>query len=321
MAKAARRLALQTEFDTFRDVVRHGLAFHRLAFIIEQFVKGERASFWCQCLFLVRSGSMSIWRRRNSELVISSLFHVALGPWREAGRLVSGATIGHGYIEAQREAAKAPLTVYTNPVPPFLPDPIKLLQSSEDARRFQSGVPSPEELWKSLGQVGPVEFQKCHSHGDLNVRNVFVRWNSTDVVLIDFSHAGEQGAMARDPSKLDTSIALTVKDLQKRLLSARVLRDVYLWPLIPPRQFAYADSRTRAIRQIRRQAGGEGITNAEYVVMTACHLLKYAAQPNNREDDSPNLRARRALCYLLACNLLTTQVKADSPKRRDGKKK
>ena len=278
VAKAAKRLALQTEFDTFRDVVRHGIAFpFRAPFVDSQFVKGGTRALLVS-MFVPRSQRFDRYlaSAENPDLVIASLFSVALGPWRDAGRLVSGSTIGHGYIVEQRTAAQAALTAYTSPVPVFLPDPIRLLQAFEDARKVQSDAPNPNELWNTLDQAGPVSFQKCYSHGDLNVRNLFVRWNSMDVILIDFSHAGLQDAMARDPSKLDTSIALTVK-VRKRWLSDKVLGDLYRWPLIPPRQFKLVDARTRAIRQIRRQAGGEGITNAEYVVLTACHLLKYAA--------------------------------------------
>jgi hypothetical protein len=109
----------------------------------------------------------------------------------------------------------------------------------------------------------------------------------------------------------DLSIALTVKNVRNQLLPKKVLKDLYRWPLIPPRRFVDVDGRTRAIRQIRRQAGGEGITNAEYVVLTACHLLKFAAQPGGQEHDNANLAARRGLCYLLACNLIQALATAE----------
>lgn len=166
-------------------------------------------------------------------------------------------------------------------------------------------VPSPNAIWRAIRLIPRIGYFAAGIHGDLNIRNVFIRWHSTDAILIDFSHSGAKESLARDPSKLETSIALNATDARNRLLSLGKLSGIYRSPLLPPRAIRTIDGRTEAIRQIRCQAGGEGIPNPEYQVLAACHLLKFAVEPAEAQDDNELLRPRRAASYWLACNLIS----------------
>ena len=133
-----------------------------------------------------------------------------------------------------------------------------------------------------------------------------MRWNTVDTILIDFSHSGIEDCLSRDASKLDTSIALTAKDKNGKLLGSTVLSKLYRRPLLPLRDLTSTDGRIEAIREIRRQAGGEGIHDLEYGILTVCHLLKFASEPDHEAaaKDKDALRSRRALSYSLACKLV-----------------
>jgi len=180
----------------------------------------------------------------------------------------------------------------------------RLNTTYERLNATDSNYPSPNELWRRLEEVPPTPFKVCLSHGDLNVRNIFVRWNATDVILIDFSHVG-LAPLSRDPCKLETSIAFsdTIP-----LLSDRIIRRLYRHPLLPPHDLPRENGQVEAIQQIRTQCLGEGVSNLEYEITCACHLLRFAqspvtgnAPPATRIERS--MWRRRVLAYELACRL------------------
>jgi hypothetical protein len=176
-----------------------------------------------------------------------------------------------------------------------LPDEERLDAAFKLAKSRRRTSLAPALLYASLDGLKPIEHRRCRIHGDLNVRNVFVRWNAIDTVLIDFSHSGAQGSLARDLAKLETSVALTAKSKRGALLSLQSLRQIYRSPLLPfNRLDEDGDARVRAIRQIRREGGGDGIGNSEYNVLAACHLIRYASEPLDSTEDTSALKTRRA---------------------------
>jgi hypothetical protein len=286
VAKAARRGDLEEEFRTYCDLVRNFVPFPFRAPLLEgHFVRGATRAVLVSA-FVSRSQRLDKYLAAVSspELVMVSLFEGALGNWRRAA------------VRESASLAKASL---------LLPKPQDLTPAFEKARKTSDFVIPPSELCTQLEGLPVGEHFFCRVHGDLNIRNVFVRWNTTDTVLIDFSNSGSRGSIARDPAKLDTSIALTARDANDDLLPETVLRKLYRGPLLPPRTFVVTDGRTDAIRQIRRNAGGEGIRSDEYEVLVICHLLRFASKPdpNKREQNTRELWSRRALSYALSCSL------------------
>lgn len=303
VAKAGRLVDLQTEFDIYRAFVRDYVPFPFRAPVLEaKFIKGATRALIVSA-FVGRSQRLDEYlaTASNPELVMVSLFEGALRKWRRAVSPLH-VSLGYFYVDQQREALK--LNPKDALAKSLLPDPKRLSSSFDNARKKTASLPSPSELWEKLENEPKIDYYICRAHGDLNVRNVFVRWNSIDTILIDFSHSGVRESLARDPAKLETSIALNVADKTGRRLSHAALRKLYKGHLLPPREFPITDGRTDAIYQIRRLAGGEGITTYEYEMLTICHLLRFASEPQNLADDKPQMQKRRALSYSLACGLL-----------------
>lgn len=285
VAKAARRQDLEEEFRTYCDLVRNSIPFPFRAPLLEaQFVKGATRAVLVSA-FVNRSERLDKYLAAVSspELVMVSLFEEALGNWRRAATSEPVSLAGHSGL---------------------VPDPKNLRAAFRQSQKENKELLTPSELCDRLAKLPVGEHLICRVHGDLNIRNVFVRSNTTDTVLIDFSNSGSRGSLARDPSRLDTSISLMARDSEKKLLSETVLSQLYRGRLLPPRNFVAVDGRTDAIRQIRRHAGGEGISSFEYEILTICHLLRFACNPTSPEWNTPEMRARRALSYSLACGLV-----------------
>jgi len=308
VAKAAKRSTLEVEYRTYQDFVRENVSFPFFApFVESRRVKGATRTLLVS-MFIARAHRLDEYlvSGNNAELVLSSVFSVALRGWRSKARLVHGASIPRIYVERQINAAKPTQSRYDEiPIPELLPDPASLHSAFMLARNSQARLPDPAALWNHLRSMEPFDYRECLAHGDMNVRNIFVRDNSVDTVLIDFSHSGQDHPMARDLAKLETSIAITVPDLRKKSLTQAHLTQLYRRPLLPPNDIDDADPRVCAVRQLRRHACGEGITSAEYEVLTACHLLRFASRPATEATAAPTkLASRRALCYQLACRLV-----------------
>ena len=305
VAKTGRRGDLGLEHNNYRDFVYEYMAFPFRAPLVEsRWAEGSSRAVLVS-MFVGRSQRLDhfLTNAANPELVISALFTVALGRWRSMGRDVV-ASVGKAYVDEQKRGTDS-----RYPVPAMLPSKQSLVRAFRQAKKSSTDALPPTGLWKILSRQKKFAHRVCLAHGDLNVGNVFVRWNAVDTILIDFSHSGRTEPLARDLSKLDTSIALRALDGCKEPLATDVLCKVFSVPLLPPNDLpsTHDDGRLGAIRQIRRHACGEGISDQEYTTVTACHLLKFASQPPSSakaEDNAPSQWERRAACYALASRLL-----------------
>jgi hypothetical protein len=304
VAKAARRDDLQAEFETYCAFVRDSIPFPFRAPLLEsRFVKGATRAILVSA-FVSRAQRLDEYLAiaTSPELVMLSLFDGALGAWRRdvESEYIS---LGHFYVQQHKALAES-TTPEERSKKALLPDPEGLTVAFEESRKQDTQLLSPSQVWERLDRLPAKPHFFCRVHGDLNIRNVFVRWNSIDTILIDFSHAGIRESVARDPAKLETSISLTARDSTQQLLPETVLRQLYRGRLLPPRNFVEFDSRTDAIRQIRRHAGGEGVSTDEYEVLTICHLLRFACVPVNKQRDQMEMEKRRVISYALACDIL-----------------
>jgi hypothetical protein len=303
VAKAARQEDLQNEFETYRAFVRDFVPFPFRAPILEdRFVKGSTRAVLISA-FVGRSQRLDEYlsTASNPELVMVSLFEGALGKWRRGAKGNRG-SLGHFYVEQQKAAKES--SASDAMAKSLLPDPEGLVPTYENVRNADAAIFNPLKIWSMLDSLPITDYYVCRAHGDLNVRNIFVRWNSMDTVLIDFSHSGINESLARDPAKLETSIGLNVCNKENKQIPESILRKLYQSPLLPPRDFVVLDGRTDAIYQIRRHAGGEGITNQEYEILVICHLLRFACEPVDKSNDNAESQNRRSISYILACNLL-----------------
>lgn len=315
IAKVGGRLALKEERDTFRANVRDFLPFpFRPSMMANGYVSGATRAVLCS-MFISRAQCFDkyVCLVQYPQLVITSLFDGPLRTWRADREAVKN-SLGNVYVERAlaAEAQEVEDKRVGRPNREVLPKRNRLNKAYELAKKASSKVPTPIELWKALQILPALDYTTCPAHGDLNARSVFVRSTSVDVVLIDFSHASDRSAASRDPSRLDVNLGFDVgwkTDPNRPMLSNRTLKELYAAPLLSWTRREAQDGRIEAIRQIRHQVAGEGISEQEYRITTACHLLRYA-----RADGSENTARRefgrteehrlRGLSYLLAARLL-----------------
>ena len=240
------------------------------------------------------------------QLAVSALFDGPLRNWRASAQLSKSDCLGRVYVEHQKrfndtidedERIGRPNTA-------VLPDPDRLVAVWERAKEIDSAVPDPTALWRMLSSLPPFGYYECHGHGDLSARNLFVRWNGLDVILIDFSHSGGSLPMSRDPARFEVSLAFDVGEAQK-LLDDKILSELYTRPLLPLKSAYREDGRLEAIRQIRLHVAGEGITNKEYEISIACHLLRHARIPREGVSTVTQEAWRiRVFAYISAARLI-----------------
>jgi hypothetical protein len=155
----------------------------------------------------------------------------------------------------------------------------------------------------------------CQAHGDLHTRNIFVRRNSLDVLLIDFAGAHSIGPSSRDPATLDVMLAFDVPDRNNKFPTTPNLRVLYTPPLLPPSRLrsdaGRLDSRIEAIRRVRMHVSGEGMSTQEYEITVACCLLRFARLTDPAGTSATKTINRlKGLAYELAIGLIPGLVPA-----------
>jgi len=318
IAKVGARLALKEERDTFRENVRDFLPFpFRPSMMSNGYVSGATRAVLCS-MFISRAQCFDkyVCLVQYPELVVSALFDGPLRTWRAEREVVTN-SLGRVYVE-RGEAAESREQEdkrLGRPNREVLPKRDRLIQAYHLAKKKQRTLPTPVEVWDALQNLPALQYMTCPAHGDLNARNVFVRSTSVDVVLIDFSHASDRSASSRDPSRLDVNLAFDVgwkSNPRTPMLADRSLKRLYTAPLLDGARLGprhATDGRIEAIRQIRHHVAGEGISEEEYRITTACHLLRYARADGStntarREFGKNEERRLRSLSYELAVRLL-----------------
>jgi hypothetical protein len=327
VAKFAKRQTLEDENSTWNQHVLDFVPFpFRAPPVDERFVKGATYG-----LLVSRLASRSqrfdeyVGSVKSTELTIVSLLDGALRNWRRNTN-AKDAQLGRIYALAADESEQTHQSHQRQGRirKSILPGRTRLQDAYQLALKRDLQVPSPDALWQLLLDLPSIQYRECKAHGDLNARNVFVRWNAVDIILIDFSHAGDNGPLSRDPSRLEVSLAFDVATVSHKvkeepegkvtrtyvgsMLDDEALQLLYTPPLLR-RQWGgnVEDGRTDAIRQIRVHVFGEGVSNAEYQITTACHLLNYARPGQKTASEiagDGEAQRLRGLSYLLAARLL-----------------
>lgn len=153
------------------------------------------------------------------------------------------------------------------------------------------GCSTPDQMMAKVDSLGDRTVKFCRSHGDLHLKNVFVRENSVEIVLVDFNRAGLAPA-SKDPAELEVSLAFSpLAKIEEPLAEDLVMR-LYDRPLLSQVNLSRrSHPRALAVEQVRRQTIGL-VSEDEYREMVAAHCLWYAA------------RRKDALAYRVADRLL-----------------
>ncbi len=136
-------------------------------------------------------------------------------------------------------------------------------------------LPPHDLLGRLLGQP-LIRIRKVQAHGDLHLRNIFVRQNSADVVLIDFRKTSELPASI-DPATLDTSFGFDIPRVSPdNSLVPELLFELYKPPLLGrPFMLHVGNHRAEAIQHVRRQIS-DSVTELEYQLAVSSYLLWHA---------------------------------------------
>src|SRR5256885_2441529 len=190
----------------------------------------------------------------SPALAVASLFDGPLRCWRSRTRVEVLNVAEHAFETVVRKNDQ------------------RYAATCDAARLIKSDVRPPQELVDLLLAEPARPVPICFSHGDLHLKNIFVRGGSYETVLIDFNRAGFHPS-SRDPAELDAALGFSnVWDdtqLQESLYSVPLLSERILCRT----EFAPA----LAIEQLRRQIAGT-IAEDEYRIMLACHCFYWAAK-------------------------------------------
>ena len=167
----------------------------------------------------------------------------------------------------------------------------------QEAKKLDSIVLRPIKILNGLLNHPPVDVYKVVAHGDLHLRNIFVRQNNTEIVLIDFSKSVEDPA-SRDAATLDASLAFDIPKNERGRPSDKLCLDfLYKTPLFGCHVTPQMCKRAEAIEQLRKQISNT-VSETEYRLAVASSLLWHA---HNR---------RNSIAYLCASRIIKTLEKS-----------
>ena len=150
---------------------------------------------------------------------------------------------------------------------------------------------APAQLLQKFANIQNRSASFCRSHGDLHLKNIFVRENSVEIVLIDFNRSGFAPA-SKDPAELEVSLAFSPFARGEAPIPEELILRLYARPLLTqPGLNRRSHPRALAIEQIRRQISGM-VPEEEYCEMVAAHCMWYAG------------RRKNALAYCVADQLI-----------------
>ena len=278
VAKAGPREKITSEIDRIRNFVLHQVPFpHHPSLVLERCVQGATERL-CVSMFVDRAVQFDNYLVKGSpRLIITALFDGPLRRWR-SNRIPAEVRLGDAFEKFR-----------------VLPPTEELVPAYELARAVKSTVRTALDLSSALRGLPAEKVQLMLGHGDLNIRNIHVRRDTTEVVLIDYAKAGEESPASRDPATLDVSLALDAIDGLPSLQDV-IIRKLYARPLLPAPLDLAGDGRIEAIRQLRREVAGDGVNDREYSTAVACYLLRFAAFEDHAE--------MRGLAYEIADSLI-----------------
>ena len=138
-----------------------------------------------------------------------------------------------------------------------------------------ASIVSPHSLIEVIERFPEREVTLCQAHGDLHPRNIFVRDNSEEIILIDFAHAGDLGnPIVRDAATLDVALAFDGWERAATRVGLHEIEKVYTAPLfaLKPEGLTH---RAWAIVFVRYQAKID-TDEAEYTIAVIAMLLRTA---------------------------------------------
>ncbi len=200
-------------------------------------------------------------RTRSVEKVVRSIYTGPLRNWR-SNATVEKVRVGMEYVRRVRGEANKHAE--------------GLQRAHVMAQRVDTASVSPEALLSILEQLPEREIKSCQAHGDLHPRNIFVRDNSEEIILIDFAKAGDLGnPILRDTATLDVALAFDGWERAETRVGPEEIDVLYTRPLfgIVPQRLSH---RAATITFVREQAKIDAIDEHDYAGALVAMLLRTA---------------------------------------------
>lgn len=241
--------------------------------------------------------------RGTATPAINSLFEDALRGWRMQAALsekgeANGKLAPEGAIRTFNDKQRK-----------------RLEQRALAAREFGASL-TGTAIANIIDNLPPIRYSQAHRHGDLHGDNVQVR--DGQAILIDFLQVGF-GPLADDPAMLETSLVLSFPagftEWQKVATELYEVAELNRVPR-PRSHSAPLNSLRDSVRQIRRFALADQLSENEYARAVAVQLLRHGLRSQKRNED----RRRRSYFVFLA-ERVARSLSGTVPAKRDGSEK
>jgi hypothetical protein len=269
LVKAGNLRTITEEIETMRAFVLDHMPFpNRPPLIVERCVRGLDRRLLVSMLvekadrlddYLAKGGSV--------EKIAHAIFDGPLRCWRD-NKTERELQLGLVYEQQIR-----------GPVDPNTGSRTKdghLAEALRLARTVVTNAPDPLEIVERVAKYPKRTTKTCQAHGDLHPRNVFVRHNSDEIILIDFAKSGNVSSpIVWDAATLDVALAFDGWNDPSTMLQPSEIELLYA-----PQLFAVGDSgsspRSAMSVRVRGRARADCSDDSEYVVAVVAALMRTA---------------------------------------------
>lgn len=269
LVKAGSLSAITEEIATMRDFVLDHMPFtNRPPLLLDRSVSGFDRGLIVSML-VERSERLDEYlaRKGSSEKVIPSIFEGPLRCWRDNKK---AAELALGLVYEQRvRGSRDPNTGHHT-------KDADLNEAHRLALKIDATSPAPETIIGKLASYPKRVTMTCQAHGDLHPRNIFVRDNSDEIILIDFAKSGQVGnPLVLDASTLDVALAFDGWRDAGTGVSLAEIKALYAPPLFAAPSVELSP-RGSAIQVLRRHSHHDCPDESEYTSAIVAGLLRTA---------------------------------------------
>jgi hypothetical protein len=269
LVKAGDQKAITEEIDTMRAFVLDHMPFpNRPPLLLERSVRGQNRGLLVSMLvekaerlddYLARGGSV--------EKVAHAIFDGPLRCWRD-NQVDRELLLGLVYEQHVRGAV--------DPNNGRRSKDVYLAEAQRLAKTISAAVPDPLAVVARMATYPKRTTKTCQAHGDLHPRNVFVRHNSDEVILIDFAKSGNVSSpIVWDAATLDVALAFDGWGENLMAVPLSEIEVLYAGPLFGV-DGAKLSHRAAMSLRVRGRARADCADDSEYVIAVAAALMRTA---------------------------------------------
>jgi len=260
---------VETELNNFEDMIMDSVPFpYRPPTIKDRCVSGKTQRLLVTKFIADAVELEDYILKTEPTAAVNLLFDGPLSNWRKQSR---------------PERMQLALEYAKHWVLPSLPADLANLNAAFlGAQRIVKDILDPSAMLKALNGLPKTRVRACRAHGDLHLRNIFVRQFSGEAMLIDFARCTGQAPSTFDPSTLDVALAFDLPSGQPNF-TLEALGRLYSVPLLGTKHLVSGRYKHRlaAIKQVRKRAAELVVDTREYDISVACRLLWFSRKFKN----------------------------------------